>query len=71
MSPDKIAHMANQIGHFFVAQKTDVAVAGIENHILKFWDKRMRKALVDNLDSVQLDPAVRQAAERVRDRQPA
>ncbi|MDR3530847.1 MAG: formate dehydrogenase subunit delta [Rhodopila sp.] len=71
MSPDKLAYMANQIGHFFQSQKHDTAAAAIEDHLLKFWDPRMRKTLLENLDKVQLDPLVRQAAERMRDSQPA
>jgi formate dehydrogenase subunit delta len=37
--------MANQIGKFFVYQGSeDEAVAGIADHIRKFWDPRMRLA---------------------------
>jgi formate dehydrogenase subunit delta len=71
MSPEKLAYMANQIGRFFTAQKHDGAVASIEDHIRKFWDPRMRKALLEHLDTLTLDPPVRQAAERLRDRQTA
>ena len=49
MSHDKLAYMANQIGRFFQSQKPETAVAGIEDHILKFWDPRMRKALLAQL----------------------
>ena len=71
MSPDKLAYMANQIGRFFASQKADTAVAGIEDHILKFWDPRMRRGLLDHLDAVKLDPLVAQAVQRLKDRQPA
>jgi formate dehydrogenase subunit delta len=66
MSPDKLAHMANQIGTFFQSQKDADPVAAIADHLTKFWDPRMRRALLANLDSLKLDPPVRQAAERIR-----
>jgi formate dehydrogenase subunit delta len=50
MSPDKghdkLVYMANQIGKFFVAQGEADAVDGIATHIKKFWDPRMRSAIV-------------------------
>ena len=73
MSHDKLAYMANQIGRFFQSQNPDVAVAGIEDHILKFWDPRMRRAIIAQLadGSIQLDPLVRQAIEKIGARPPA
>ena len=61
MSPDKLAYMANQIGKFFAHQKHDVAVAAIADHLDKYWDPRMRSAILAHLDDVQLDPLVREA----------
>jgi formate dehydrogenase subunit delta len=66
MSPEKLAYMANQIGRFFVSQPRGEAVAGIEDHLVKFWDPRMRQTLLAHLDELTLDPAVREAAERLR-----
>ena len=65
MSADRLAYMANQIGRFFQSQKQDTAVASIEDHLLKFWDRRMRQALITQMaaGSVELDPAVRKAVE--------
>ena len=73
MSHDKLAYMANQIGRFFQSQKPDTAVAGIEDHIRKFWDPRMREALIAQLAEgrVELDPLVRQAVERIGNQTPA
>jgi formate dehydrogenase subunit delta len=73
MSHDKLAYMANQIGRFFQSQKPEAAVAGIEDHILKFWDKRMRRAIIAQLadGTAQLDPPVRQAIENIGSRTPA
>ncbi|MBR0694963.1 formate dehydrogenase subunit delta [Bradyrhizobium lablabi] len=62
-SPDKLIYMANQIGKFFQSQGHDRAVEGISEHIWKFWDPRMRKAIFAHLDTggAGLDPPVRDA----------
>jgi formate dehydrogenase subunit delta len=67
MSHDKLAYMANQIGRFFAHQKEEQAVASINDHLRKFWDPRMRKQIVDELDTAALDPLVRRAVERLKD----
>jgi formate dehydrogenase subunit delta len=73
MADDKLAYMANQIGRFFQSQKPETAVAGIEDHLLKFWDPRMRRAIIAQLadGGIDLDPLVRQAVERLAHRTPA
>jgi len=43
--------MANQIGKFFESQRADEVVPGIADHIRKFWDPRMRKAIFAYLDA--------------------
>ncbi len=65
MSPDKLVYMANQIGKFFISQGEDNAVAGIADHIMKFWDPRMRKVLSEHLKAggAGLDPVVRRSLE--------
>lgn len=70
-SPDKLVYMANQIGKFFVSQGEAQAVDGIAAHIKKFWDPRMRKAIVAHLDAggAGLEQHVRKAVEQLR--QPA
>ena len=67
MSPDKLAYMANQIGKFFAHQPHDKAVAAINDHLLKFWDLRMRGTIIQHLHEVQLDPSVREAVEQLRE----
>jgi len=43
---DQLVKMANDIGHFFRAEpQREDAIAGIANHIDKFWTKRMRDKL--------------------------
>lgn len=62
-SPDRLIYMANQIGDFFNSQGHDHAVAGIAEHIKKFWDPRMRKKIFEHLDAggAGLKPNVLQA----------
>ena len=69
MSPDRLIYMANQIGKFFQNQGHDKAVPGIAEHIWKFWDPRMRKAILAHLDAggEGLDPAVRAALQRLKE----
>jgi formate dehydrogenase subunit delta len=63
MSSDRLIYMANQIGKFFQAQGPEKAVPGIAEHIKKFWDPRMRKAIFAHLDAggAGLDTNVRDA----------
>ena len=68
MSPDKLVYMANQIGKFFAHQGEEKAAAGIADHIEKFWDPRMRGAILAHLrdGGAGLAPATRQAIARLR-----
>jgi formate dehydrogenase subunit delta len=71
-SPKKLIYMANQIGKFFTPQGHDKAVAGIANHLAKFWPPSMRTKIVHLLDEggEGLDPLVKEAVERLRATQP-
>lgn len=52
MKIEQLIKMANQIGDFFSAMPDrDEALEGVANHIEKFWEPRMRKALLDFLDT--------------------
>jgi formate dehydrogenase subunit delta len=54
MSEDNLAKMANDIGHFFGAEANrEDAIAGIADHIAKFWTRRMREKLIAHLDLAQ------------------
>jgi len=45
-----LVQMANDIGHFFRAEdRREDAVAGIANHIRKFWTPRMREKLIAHI----------------------
>lgn len=62
-SPDRLVYMANQIGWFFKSQGAGKAVPGIAEHIKKFWDPRMRSAILAHLEKggAGLDPDVKEA----------
>jgi formate dehydrogenase subunit delta len=68
MSLDRLIYMANQIGRFFQSQGHDKAVPGIAEHVRKFWDPRMRSAILAHLDAggEGLDPDVRDAIAKLR-----
>jgi formate dehydrogenase subunit delta len=44
---DDLVRMANQIAAFFEPYPEEEAVAGITEHLQKFWDPSMRTALID------------------------
>jgi formate dehydrogenase subunit delta len=60
---DRLVYMANQIGKFFESQGHDQEVAGVAEHIRKFWDPRMRKQIFAHIDAggAGLDPNVLEA----------
>ena len=60
--------MANQIGKFFASQGHDKAVEAIADHFKKFWDPRMRAAILADVEAggANLDPAVRDAVGKLR-----
>ena len=68
MAVEKLVYMANQIGKFFASQGEAKAVAGIEEHLRKFWDPRMRAQIVAHLEAggAGLDPFVRAAVARLK-----
>ena len=63
MSPDRLVYMANQIGKYFESQHRHNAVDGIADHLKKFWDPSMRRAISAYAQSggAGLDPVVLQA----------
>lgn len=68
MDAAKLVMMANQIGRFFVPQHKTDAVAAIADHLEKFWDPRMRAAILRHLAAggEGLDPPVREAVARLK-----
>lgn len=63
MQPDRLIHMANQIGSFFATQPRAEVAEAVAAHLRKFWDPRMRNAICAHVDDggSGLDPLVRDA----------
>ena len=65
MDVNHLVRMANQIGQFFESMPDrEQAKSDIATHIKKFWEPRMRKAILSALDTsmaVGIDPIVREA----------
>ena len=60
-----LVKMANDIGNFFHGEPVrEDAIAGIANHIVKFWTKRMRERLVAHGEA-GLDELPREAMHRL------
>ncbi len=68
MQIEKLVHMANQIGKYFAAQGAEAEIAGVADHLKKFWDPRMRAQIVEHSakGGDGLDPNVRAGVERLR-----
>lgn len=70
MDTANLIRMANRIGDFFAAMpERDEALEGIAQHIRKFWEPRMRRQLLAELDagrSGDLQEIVRSALTRHR-----
>lgn len=85
MEIDTLIHMANRIGAFFEAQPDrDEGLDGVAEHLRRYWEPRMRRALLAHVDGAAppaagaetLSPFVREAIARHRvglapDSQPA
>ncbi len=46
MKPEQMVHMVNQIALFFASYPHERAVAGIADHLQKFWEPRMRQQII-------------------------
>ena len=52
MDVERLVTMANDIGNFFASEADHQAgIAGVADHLRKFWDPRMRKQLIAHLQS--------------------
>jgi len=67
MNIDHLVKMANQIGTFFESMPDrDQALQDIANHLIKFWDPRMRQQLLAHAEDTSapnndLTPIVRES----------
>ena len=64
----KLISMVNQIARFYMPQKQIEPVGAIATHIRKFWDPRMRAAIIAHLDQggAGLDELTRHAVDRLK-----
>ena len=52
MNVERLCTMANDIANFFAVEPDRaVGVAGVAEHLRKFWDPRMRKQIIAHLGS--------------------
>ncbi|MBX6420898.1 MAG: formate dehydrogenase subunit delta [Sinobacteraceae bacterium] len=69
MNVERLIEMANDIGHYFeVEPQREDAVNGVLNHLLRFWDPRMRAQIAAHLEQTGgegLDPVPREAVARL------
>lgn len=68
MNPQNLSEMANSIADFFAAEPDHgEAVAGVANHLDKFWEPRMQKQLRACIarGDAQLHPLVIEAMQRL------
>lgn len=65
---DKLMVMANQIATFFHTKPREQGIAGVADHINKFWEPRMRKQFFEMIDGGQpgFDEFVLEAAKTIR-----
>jgi formate dehydrogenase subunit delta len=65
---EKLMIMANQIATFFHSKPREQGIAGVADHINKFWEPRMRRQFFEMIDAGQpgFDEFVLEAAPKVR-----
>jgi formate dehydrogenase subunit delta len=47
MRAELMVHNANQIALYFASFPKEEAIAGVQDHIQKFWERRMKDQLID------------------------
>jgi formate dehydrogenase subunit delta len=67
MNAERLVHDANQIALYFAAYPREEAIAGVADHLRKFWDPRMRAALGEILAAgeCRVHDLVREAGRRL------
>lgn len=68
MNVERLVQMANDIGRYFTAEPDrEEAVAGIASHLKRFWEPRMRTAILAHLAAggEGLDELARAGLERL------
>lgn len=73
MNIERLVAMANDIGAFFHGEpRVEDQVAGVLNHLQRFWDPRMRRQIVEHLRAggAGLHEPARSAVRALAERQP-
>jgi formate dehydrogenase subunit delta len=67
MSSDDLVRMSRQIAEFFEPYPREEAVAGVQEHLVKFWTPTMRAELfaLRRGDHRELHPIVTEAVDRL------
>jgi formate dehydrogenase subunit delta len=70
MKAEHMVHNANQIALFFASYPREEALAGVADHLKKFWERRMLKQLEDYVaeGGGGLHELVLEAVKRIRER---
>lgn len=65
---ETLVRMANQITKFFRTQGEENAVAGVADHLMKFWEPRMRDGIFAHVDAggAGLEPLTLKAVQQLR-----
>jgi formate dehydrogenase subunit delta len=69
MNVEHLVSMANDIAAFFDSEPDKaVAAEGVRFHISRYWELRMRRAIIEHLQSggAGLTPSARSAIEKLR-----
>ena len=72
METARLVRMANQIGQFFASQRSGDPAAAIADHLRKFWEPRMRLAIIAHLEAggAGLEAPVRESVARLKAQAP-
>lgn len=64
MKSETMVHNANQIARFFASYPHEQAVHDVADHVMKFWEPRLRRQLIQHIHggAAGLDPLVVEAA---------
>jgi formate dehydrogenase subunit delta len=67
-SADTLVRMANQITKAFHPQGEERAVAAVSDHLMKFWEPRMKEGIFAHMDAggAGLDPWTLKALQKLR-----
>jgi len=68
MNIEHLTTMVNDISHYFASEPDhDTGVAGIAEHLRKFWDPVMRRQIIEHLKSggEGLEPLAREGVEKL------